>query len=108
MRIDGREYDWLCSQHAKIRSTKWFGQNVLSLGGVTIVTRKLAAVHDVRVERIGNHVTIFFSTHRMPFAKGYFAVVAAAGDAGGAALLLTAAQSIGKSVVGIYVIELSG
>jgi len=35
-------------------------------------------------------------------------IVAAAGDAGGAALLLTAAQSIGKSVVGIYVIELSG
>src|SRR6267378_4289855 len=106
MRIDGREYDRLCSQHAKIRSPKWFRQNVLSLRGATLVTRKHSAIHNVRVKWIGNHVTIFFSAHRMPFSESYLAVVATTSDAGGAALLLTAAQSIWKSVVGIDVIEL--
>ena len=49
--------------------------------GAPIVTRELAAIDDVRIERIRNDVTIFFSADRMPFAESYLAVVAAAGDA---------------------------
>ena len=44
----------------------------------------------------------------MPFAKSDFAVIAPAGDAGRATLLLAAAKPIWKCVVGINVIELRG
>src|SRR6476660_8849295 len=44
----------------------------------------------------------------MPFAESDLAVVAATRNAGGAALLLAAAQTIGKRVVGVHVIHLRG
>src|SRR5262245_20454635 len=44
----------------------------------------------------------------MPFSKRNLAVVASARDAGRTALLLAAAQSVGKSIVGADVIELRG
>ena len=42
----------------------------------------------------------------MPIAKGDLAIIAAAGDAGGAALLLAAIDPIRKTVVGDHVVEL--
>ena len=44
----------------------------------------------------------------MPFAESDLAVVAATRDARRTALLLAAAQSIGKRVVGVHVIHLRG
>ena len=80
--------------------------DVLRLAGAAVVARELAAIDDVGIERIGHHVAVLFRRHRMPVAKGDLAVVAAAGDAHRAALLLAAAQPIGEGVVGIDVIEL--
>src|SRR5262249_54435898 len=42
----------------------------------------------------------------MPFAYGDLPVVAAAGDAGRPTLLLSAAETIGKSIVGVDVVHL--
>ena len=60
--------------------------------GAAIISRQLAAVDDVGIERIGHHVAVFFGSHGMPVAEGDLAVVAAAGDASRTALLLAAAQ----------------
>ena len=108
VRINRREDHRLGPHHAKIRRAKRFRQNVLGLAGAAIVTRQLAAVDDVRIERIGRDVAVFFRGDRMPVAESDLAVVAAARDADRAAFLLAAAQSIRKRVVGADVIELRG
>ena len=73
-----------------------------------IEARHLAAVNDVGIERIGRDVAVFFDAHRLPVAEGDLAVIAAAGDADRAALLLAAVDPIGKPIVGDDVIELRG
>src|SRR5205823_8874269 len=50
--IDGRKDYRLRAQHAKVRRTKRLGQNVLCLVGAAIITRKLAAINNLGVERI--------------------------------------------------------
>src|SRR4029077_1445208 len=57
-------------------------------------------------ERIGDGVAILFNSDRRPFPESELAIIAAAGNAGGAALLLAAAHAIGKVVVGVDVIHL--
>ena len=81
-------------------------RDVLVLRRPSIVPRDLPSVDDVGVERIRHHVAVFLDTHRVPLAERDLAVVAAAGHARRAALLLPAADAIGEVVVGIDVIEL--
>ena len=57
-------------------------------------------------ERVGRDVAVLFDADRVPVAERDLAVVAAAGDAGRAALLLAAVDPVGKLVVGDDVIEL--
>jgi hypothetical protein len=76
------------------------------LSGAPIEARQLAAVDDVRVERIGDNVAVFLGRDRMPVAKSDPAIIAAAGDADRAAFLLAAVQPIRKCVIGADVIKL--
>ena len=83
----------------------------MNLAGGPVKFRDLAsaaAVNDVSVERIGCDVAVFDHAHGMPLAIGDGAVVAAAGDADGTALLLASANAIGESVADGYVINLRG
>ena len=73
-----------------------------------VEARGFAAVNQIGMQRIGRDVSIFFDAHRMPIAKSDFAPVAAAGDAGRAAFLLSAVNPVGKLIVGDDVIELRG
>ena len=83
-------------------------RDVLDLAGAPVEARHLAAVDDVGVERVGRDVAVLFDADRVPFAEGDLAVVAAARDAGRAALLLAAADAVGKRVVGGDVVHLRG
>src|SRR5262249_35081536 len=68
----------------------------------------LAAVDQVRVERVGGDVAVLLDANGVPVAEGDLAVAAAAGDAGRAALLLAAVDPVRELVVGDDVIELGG
>ena len=96
------------AQRAVVRAADGLGRDVFHLAGAAVEARDLAAEDDVGVERIGDGVAILFDADRRPFAESELAVIAAAGDAGGAALLLAAAHAIGKIVVGVDVIHLRG
>src|SRR5882762_11764842 len=106
MRIDRREDHRLGADHPKISRAKRFRHDALSLPRAAIVARELSAIDDIGVERVRRHIAIFLSSDGMPFAESDLAIVATAGDAGRAALLLAAAQTIRKGVVGIDVIHL--
>src|SRR5262249_42385778 len=69
---------------------------------------ELAAIHEVGVERIGHDVAVLLRGDGVPVAHRDLAVVAAAGDAHRAALLLAAAHAVRVRVVGGDVIELRG
>jgi hypothetical protein len=78
----------------------------LRLTGATIEPRQFAADDDVRIERIGNDVTIFLRRDRSPVAERNLAVVTAAFDSDRTAFLLTAVKPIRKRVVRADVIQL--
>src|SRR6185436_11045487 len=96
LRIGGREHHGRGAQRAIIRTADRLGRNVLHLTGAAIEARDLAAVDDIGIQRVGRDVAILFDANRVPIAYGDLAVVAAARNACGAALLLAAAQAIGK------------
>src|SRR5229473_1347089 len=83
-------------------------RNVTRLAGVAVEHRNLATVNQIRMQRIGRDVTVFFDADRRPVAKSDFAKVAAAGGADRAALLLASIDPVRKLVVGDDVIELRG
>ena len=82
--------------------------DVLDFAGDAVELRAVAAVDDVGIERIGRDVVVLLGADGMPVAEGDGAIVAAAGDAGGAALLLSAVDPVGRLVIGDDVIELGG
>ncbi len=53
VRIDRRECEWHRAQHAVTRVTRGHGADVRYLAGVAVVHRHLAAVNQIRVQRIG-------------------------------------------------------
>src|SRR3954453_8038550 len=97
--MDRREDDRLGADHAKILRAKRDRQDALRLAGPSIVARNLAAINDVGIERIGDDVAIFLRGDWMPLAERDRAVVAAAGDADRATLLLPAVEPIRKGVI---------
>src|SRR5437764_14214791 len=100
MRIHRRKDHWLGAQHTKILRAKGLGHNVLGLVGAPVIARELASVDDIGIERVGSHVAILFCGHRMPLANRNLAIIAPAGDADRAALLLSAANPVWKRIVG--------
>src|SRR5205807_6782492 len=77
-----------------------------NLAGLAVIARHLAAVDQIRVERIGRDVAVFLRAYRAPLAKGDLAVVAAAGNACRAAFLLAAVDPVRELVVGDDVVKL--
>ena len=104
--VDGRELQRLGAEDAV--GAERLGLDVLNLAGATVVLGYFAAVDDVGIERVGCGVAVFFDADGMPVVEGDATVVAAAGDAGAAAVLLAAADAIGEGVVGGGVIHLRG
>src|SRR5262249_37423933 len=75
------------------------GRDVLHLPGGPVVLGNLVApgaVDDVAVERVGGDVAVLDHPDRVPVARGDRAVIAAAGDAYRAALLLACADAVGE------------
>ncbi len=107
MRIDRREQQRHGANEAIFAAAADWA-DVLHLAGSSIEARHLAAVDNIGIQRIGRDVAVFFDAHRMPVAKRDLAIVAAAGNARGAALLLPAVDPIRKAIVGDHVIELRG
>src|ERR1035438_5737323 len=83
-------------------------RDIARLPGVAVEHRRLAAINQIGMQRIGRYVTVFFHANGGPVAKSDFAEVAAAGGADRAAFLLAAIDPIGKLVIGDDVIELRG
>src|SRR5207302_10512469 len=82
------------------------GRDLRRLCGAPVEPLQLPAENDVRIQRIGNGVSIFFNADGMPLANGDLAVVTAARHARRSAFLLAAAYAIWKIIVGVDVIEL--
>ena len=106
VRIDGGEDHRRGAQRPEIRGADRCRRDVLNLAGLAVVSRDLAAVDDVGVQRIGHGVAVFLDADRMPLAERNHPVAAAAGDAGRAALLLAAADAVRERVVGVDVVHL--
>ena len=104
--IDRREQHWCRPQRAIVRPAEQAWPDFLNLAGAAVVPGHLAAVDQIGIQRIGRDVAVFLDPHRMPFAEGDLPVIAAARDARRAALLLAAADAVGKGIVGGDVIEL--
>src|SRR6185312_17112836 len=84
---------------------------VLHFAGDAVVARNLgaaSAIDDVRMQRIGRRVAVLNDAGGVPVAKGDLAVVAACGDADGAALLLAATDLIREGVRRRDVVDLRG
>ena len=84
----------------------------LHLADVPVVARDVAlivgGINDVRVARIGRNVACLAAAHVVPIAAVNRAVVAAAGDRDGAAVLLRPVDAVGRRRVGDDVVELRG
>src|SRR5713226_6804577 len=83
-------------------------RNVTRLAGVAVEHRHLAAINQIRMQRIGRDIAVFFDADGGPVAKSDFAKVAAAGGADRAAFLLASVDPVGELVVGDDVIEKRG
>ena len=106
MPIERRKDHRLRAQHPEILRLHRHRQNVLRLTGPAIEPRQLPAVNDVRIDRIGDDITIFLGRDRLPIPKRDLAFVAAAFDTDRAAFLLPAVKPIRKRVVGTDMIQL--
>ena len=108
VRIDRREEQGSGAQKTILAGPHRLRGDILHLTGGAVVAGDLAAVNEVRMERIRGHVAVFFHTNRMPFPKGDLPIRAAADDGGRAALLLAAINPIRKLVIGADMIKLGG
>src|SRR2546423_14651549 len=107
----GGEHVWLGAVHPRVGAAHRYRCDVLQLPGGPVEFRDpvaARAIDHVLVERLGRHVPVFDDPNRMPAALGDLAVVAAAGNAHRAALLLPGAHAIGKTRRDAHVEELRG
>src|SRR5689334_5198914 len=88
VRVNRRKEDGSGAEKSVLAGTTRLRGDILDLAGVAVVARRFAAVDEIGVKRIGGDVAIFFNADGMPIAESNLPVVAAAGDGGGAALLL--------------------
>src|SRR5882724_2798188 len=106
-----RKNKWLRTFGAEFPSVLHDRRNLLNLPGDPVISRHIRAagtVNNVWIHGIGNGISVLDCPNGMPIAESNFAVVAAAGNAYGAAILLAAANAIGKSVIRNHVINLRG
>src|ERR1700720_3314187 len=98
MRILRRKNYRLGPQSPEILGWHRHRKYVLSLPGPAIEPRQFAANDNVRIERIGDDVTVFLGRDRLPIAKRDLASVAATFDSHRTAFLLSAVKPIGERV----------
>ena len=96
-----------CAESGICRCARLRG-DILHLARGAIETGHLAAVNDVRVERIGRDIAIFLDADGVPLAESDLAIVAAADDAGRAAFLLAAVDPVRELIVGDDMVKLRG
>src|SRR6476646_11868890 len=108
MRVEGRKDYRLGPQHPEICCLHRHRKNILRLTGATIESCQLTADDNVRIERIGNDVTIFLGRNRLPIAERNRALIATAFDSDRTTFLLAAVMPLWKRVVCAYVIQLRG
>src|SRR5581483_5883275 len=109
VRIERREQNRLRPIRARIGATYGYGSHVLHLSGRDVKPGNLVAacaIDDVRIQWIRRHVAVFDRPDGMPVAVGDLTVVAAAGGAHGAALLLSATDPVREGGCDAHVIEL--
>ena len=107
VRILRRPNDRLCAHSSGGRRTFNGSRrpDVRLLRRDAIVDGYLAAVNHIGILGIGRSHAVFFNAHRMPIVKRNLAIHASAVDAGGAGILLAAAKTIRKRVVGSDVVH---
>src|SRR5205823_14673912 len=108
MRILWRKNHRLAPECSKIFRLYRHRQNILRLAGPAVEPRQFPADDDVRIERIGDDITVFLGGHWLPIAKRDLARVAAAFDSDRTAFLLATVKPIRKRVVRAHVIQLRG
>ena len=108
MRIHGREHQRRCAKCAEIGGPNGFRPDVLHLPSAPVVHGHLAAIDQIRIQRVRCDIPIFLDAHRMPLAKRDLSIFAPAGDASRAAFLLSAAQPVRKGIVGRHMVHLRG
>src|SRR5207244_3855828 len=108
VRINRRKKQRRSAQKAIFSGTADLRPHVLHLSRGAVETADLAAIDEIGIERIGRDVAVLFDADRTPFAKGDLAIVAPAGDAGRAALLLASVDPVGELVIGDDVVKLRG
>src|SRR5881628_397452 len=92
MRIERRKDNRLGPQYSKIFCLHRHRKYILFLAGAAIESRQLTANDNVRIERIGNDVTIFLGRDRLPIAERDLALIAAAFGSDRTAFLLAAVK----------------
>src|SRR5207302_4786866 len=97
-RVERREEDRLGAHGTVARPLRRHRRDVLRLAGPAVVAGQLAAVHDFGIARVGRGVAVLLDPDGAPVAEGDLSVRSAARDAGRAALLLAAADTVGKRV----------
>src|ERR1700719_1066715 len=97
---------WLGPQHPKIFRLHRHGQNVLRLIGSPIESRQFAADHYVRIEWVGDDVTVFLRRDRLPIAEGNLAFISPALNSNRTAFLLSAVKRGPNPVIPAHVIQL--
>src|SRR5579871_6699199 len=108
MRIGWREQYRCSAQEAIFTALYGFRRNILHLARAFVVPRYLAAIDNVRIQRIGRYIAVFLHTYRMPFAERDLTIVPPRGNPYGSAFLLAAVDVVRESIVGDHVIELRG
>src|SRR5205807_140664 len=83
-----------------------FRADILRLAGAAVEARHLAAIDEVRIERVGSDIAILLDADRVKLAEGDLAMRATTAHGRRAAFLLAAIDPVGKLVVGDDVIEL--
>src|SRR5436190_2510086 len=82
LRINWRKDNRLRAQHPKILGLHRHRQNALRLAGSSIEPRQFTADDDIRIERIGDDITVFLRRNRLPIPKRDLSIVTATCDSG--------------------------
>src|ERR1700726_4521711 len=106
MRVLWRKNYRLGPQRPKILRRHRYRKYVLCLTSAAVEPRQFSADNNVRIERIGDDITIFLGRDRLPIAKRDLTRVAAAFDSDRTAFLLSAVKPVGERVVCAHVIQL--
>src|ERR1700722_1405556 len=109
--IDRRKNKRLRAFGAEFSGVLHDGRNFPDLPGDPIVSGDVGAsraINNIWIHGIRNGISVLDGADRMPIAKSNFAIVASAGNADGAAILLSATHAIRESVIGNDVINLRG